>query len=88
MVRDGHDRSGLLRCHASGPLNPDSLPAGRLLVVVHGALRNSDLYLAHALAAAGAGRASTLIVAPQFLADVDVRGRQVPPETLYWDVEG
>lgn len=62
-------------------------PAERLLVVVPGALRNSDLYVAHAQAA-GADQTSTLIVAPQFLGDVDVRGRQVPPQTLYWDVAG
>ncbi len=87
-VHDDDGRSGLLLCHASGPLNSGGLPAERLLVVVHGALRNSDLYLAHAQAAAGADGSGTLIVAPQFLADVDVRGRQVPPDTLYWDVEG
>jgi hypothetical protein len=87
MVRDDHDRSGLLLCHASGPLIPDGSPAERLVVVVHGALRNSDLYLAHAKAAAGVGGAATLIVAPQFLADVDLHGRQVPPKSLYWDVE-
>lgn len=46
-------------------------PAERLLVVVPGALRNSDLYVAHAQAA-GADQTSTLIVAPQFLGDVDV----------------
>lgn len=87
-VHDDDGRSGLLLCHASGPLNSGSLPAERLLVVVHGALRNSDLYLAHAQAAAGADGSGALIVAPQFLADVDVRGRPVPRGTLYWDVEG
>lgn len=87
MVRDDHDQSGLLLCHASGPLISGSSPAERLLVVVHGALRNSDLYLAHAKAAAGVAGAATLIVAPQFLADVDLHGRHVPSESLYWDVE-
>jgi hypothetical protein len=87
MVSDDHDRSGLLLCHASGPLISGSSAAERLLVVVHGALRNSDLYLAHAKAAAGAAGAATLIVAPQFLADVDLHGRKIPPASLYWDVE-
>ena len=46
------DGEGLLPCHASRSL--DTLGAGieRLLVVVHGALRDSDKYFEHAYAAA------------------------------------
>ena len=61
----------------------------RLLVVVHGALRDSDRYFACACAAAKDGGSSTLIVAPQFLASVDLEVRgAVPDDTLYWNVEG
>lgn len=88
-IRDDHGRRGLLLGHASRPLG---LPGGdieRLLVVVHGALRDSDRYLANAQAAAGDLGHSTLIVAPQFLADVDLAGRtSVPYGTLHWEVEG
>jgi hypothetical protein len=74
-----------------------------LLVVVHGALRDAGHYLAHAQAAAGQDASRTLIVAPQFLADVDLRppadgggpdggdpdgGTAPQPGTLYWDAEG
>jgi hypothetical protein len=97
-LRVGGAHGGVLLCHASrAPGSPDP-NASRLLVVVHGALRNAAHYLECARAAAGlAGAASrTLIVAPQFLADVDVRpgpaaaapGADLPPDTLYWDVEG
>src|SRR5262249_33386523 len=82
-------RRGLLLGHASRPLG---LPGGdieRLLVVVHGALRDSDRYLANAQAAAGDLGHSTLIVAPQFLADVDLAGRTSGPDgTLHWQGGG
>lgn len=53
--------------------------------MVHGALRDSDRYLAHAQEAARRSGSDALIVAPQFLADVDAK----PSDgTLYWDVEG
>jgi hypothetical protein len=83
------DGEGLLPCHASRSL--DTLGAGieRLLVVVHGALRDSDKYFEHAYAAAQGMRSSTLIVAPQFLADVDLDVEAAAPDgTLYWEVEG
>jgi hypothetical protein len=57
------------------------------VVVVHGALRDSDRYFAHAGAAAGDSGPATLIVAPQFLAEVDLR-TDTPDDILYWDVEG
>jgi hypothetical protein len=50
----------------------------RLLVVVHGALRDAGNYLAQAQAAAREHASRTLIVAPQFLADVDLRGNPEP----------
>jgi hypothetical protein len=88
---DGHGE-GKLPCYASHRL--DALGPGieRLLVVVHGALRDADRYYGHARkAAVAAGDASSfaLIVAPQFLADVDHAARATAPaDTLYWGVEG
>jgi hypothetical protein len=83
MVRSDDGQAALLPFHASRRLDSGIT---RLLVVVHGALRDSDRYFAHAAAAARDVSSSTLIVAPQFLADVDVRTAP-PKDTLYWDVE-
>jgi hypothetical protein len=75
----------------TSPTPGETLPdgTGRLLVVVHGALRDAGRYLEHAQAAAREHASRSLIVAPQFLADVDLRGGPEPwPGTLYWDAEG
>jgi hypothetical protein len=92
LVRPRNGGSGLLLCHASRPLNSPHPDVEFLIIVVHGALRNSDLYLAHAEAASAAAEAaglSTLVVAPQFLAQVDVGASAgVPDDALFWDVEG
>jgi hypothetical protein len=82
--------SAALPCYTSLSLDePVPGEIDRLLVVVHGALRDADNYLAHATAAARERAASTLIVAPQFLADVDLDGHAEPwPGTLYWETEG
>ncbi len=80
--------TGLLACNASRSLGEPIPDIERLLVVVHGALRDSDKYLEHASATA-LGMKSALIVAPQFLADVDLeRSSPVRSGTLYWEVEG
>ena len=78
-----------LTCHASRPLDGPGRGDGPLVVVVHGALRDSDRYLAHARHAARLAGCDPLIVAPQFLADVDAGvAAGVPDGALYWDVEG
>jgi hypothetical protein len=85
----GADGAGLLVCHASRPLDMTHEAADRLVVVVHGALRDSGSYLACAMAAAGQAGSDAFIVAPQFLADVDVpAGGVIPDRALYWSVEG
>ena len=53
------------------------------MIVVHGALRDSDRYLASARHAARLAASDALIVAPQFLAEVDRADG-----ALYWRVEG
>jgi hypothetical protein len=85
----GADGTGLLVCHASRPLDMTHENAGRLVIVVHGALRDSDSYLAWAIAAAAQAGSDALLVAPQFLADVDVSaGSALPDRALYWSAEG
>jgi len=89
LVRDDHGGQGLLLCHASRPLDMPGDGIERLLIVVHGALRDSGRCLANAQAAAGDQERSTLIVAPQLLADADLVARaDLPGGALYWQVEG
>ena len=77
----GPEGTGLLACHASGPLGAPR--GGPVVIVVHGALRDSDRYLASARHAARLAASDALIVAPQFPADVDRADG-----ALYWRVEG
>jgi len=87
----GPDGTGRLACHASRPLRePRREP---VVIVVHGALRDSGRYLASARHAARLACSDALIVAPQFLADVDRAdrdraGRDRAGDALYWQVEG
>jgi hypothetical protein len=89
IVRDRDGQAGLLSCHASQRLGQPGSGIERLVVVVHGALRDSEQYFAYARAAAGDVASATLIVAPQFLADVDLDALNgAASRPLYWSVEG
>jgi dienelactone hydrolase len=82
----GPEGTGLLACDASDPLGePRRRP---VVVVVHGALRDSDRYLASARHAARLAASDALIVAPQFLTDVDRAHGDRADDALYWQVEG
>lgn len=63
----------------------------RAVLVLHGRLRNADVYYRSArtaqAAAAEAGKATIMIV-PQFLAGIDVDAHHLPPDTLRWSLEG
>ncbi len=92
------------RLAVSSPQGPAVLPVelsanwsrplygvNRVVVMLHGTLRNADAYLRAADQAreqAGALAATTLLVVPQFLADVDVQAHHLPPEFLRWDLDG
>jgi pimeloyl-ACP methyl ester carboxylesterase len=63
----------------------------RAVLVLHGVLRNADVYFHSALeaqAAAGDAGKSTLMIAPQFLAEVDVDAFNLPADTLRWSITG
>lgn len=63
----------------------------RAVLVLHGRLREADVYFKTALgaqAAAGPAGATTLMIAPQFLADVDVSAHGLAADTLRWTWEG
>ena len=82
----GPEGTGRLACHASRPLGDPY--RGPVVVVVHGALRDSDRYLASAQHAARLAGSDALIVAPQFLADVDRADLGRADGILSWAVEG
>lgn len=68
------------------------LPAiSRAIIVLHGRLRNADVYYKSAktaqAAAGDAGKAAIMIV-PQFLSQVDIEAHKLPEETLRWSLEG
>jgi hypothetical protein len=61
------------------------------VIVVHGRLRNADVYNASAekaLAAAGEAGQSAILVVPQFLADIDAAAFHLPAGTLRWSAAG
>ena len=63
----------------------------RAVLVLHGRLRDADVYYRSALtaqAAAGPTGAATLMIVPQFLAGIDVDAYHLPAETLRWSLEG
>jgi pimeloyl-ACP methyl ester carboxylesterase len=63
----------------------------RAVLILHGRLRDADVYFRSAktaqAAAGDAGKAAIMIV-PQFLAGIDIDAYQLPPETLRWTLEG
>ena len=80
--------SGVLRYFATGSL--DGAPGvTRAIINIHGLLRNADSYEATgeaAIAAAHEAAGTTLLITPQFLAEIDVSGHSLPPDTLRWNV--
>lgn len=63
----------------------------RAVVVLHGRLRNADAYYRSALkaqAAAGELGAESLMIAPQFLAGIDVAAHGLSNRTLRWSLVG
>ena len=63
----------------------------RAVLILHGRLRNADVYFRSAekaqTAAGDAGKA-TLMIVPQFLAGIDVDAFGLPADTLRWSREG
>ena len=63
----------------------------RVVIVLHGRLRDADAYLLsaqRALAAADVDGSDTLLIVPQFLASADIVAHGLDPETLHWDWTG
>ncbi len=82
---------GLLPFYANRGLDSVNADVSRAVIVVHGRLRNAGTYFQSALAAleaSGSERSRTLLIAPQFLADTDSRGRALAADILRWDIHG
>ena len=63
----------------------------RAVIILHGRLRDADVYFKsaeRAQAAAGDVGRATLMIVPQFLAEIDVDTHHLPPDTLRWSWEG
>jgi pimeloyl-ACP methyl ester carboxylesterase len=81
-----HLGRGIARYFGSGSLDGDAT-ARRVLIVVHGVLRDADYYYDTGREAiASAHAAHVLLIAPQFVEKVDLHG-SVPADTLYWNGE-
>jgi pimeloyl-ACP methyl ester carboxylesterase len=63
----------------------------RVVIVLHGRLRDADAYLLsaeRALAAADVDATDTLLIVPQFLASADIAAHDLDQDTLHWDWTG
>jgi len=62
----------------------------RAVIVLHGRRRDADTYwhaAGNAASAGGSAAHGSLLIVPQFLADVDVRHHRLPPEMTHWTLE-
>ena len=88
LTVEGSQGSGVLPLYvAGGDWTKPSPGVTRAVLVFHGLLRDADVYLKSgeaALAEAGDAGRGTLLVVPQFLADMDLPAHGLPPDTLHW----
>ncbi|HEY7842940.1 MAG TPA: alpha/beta hydrolase [Bradyrhizobium sp.] len=85
------DNKGMLPLYLSSDWSKPQPAITRAVLVLHGRLRNADVYFRSARtaqAAAGDVGKSTIMIVPQFLAEVDIEGWHLPPDTLRWTLEG
>jgi len=82
---------GILPLYLSGDWSMPLPSINRAIIVLHGRLRNADLYYRSAKtaqAAAGDEGKTTLMIVPQFLAEIDIDAHKLAPDTLRWSLEG
>jgi pimeloyl-ACP methyl ester carboxylesterase len=87
FVVDAPEGRGVLRYFGTGSLDGDA-SAERVLIDIHGLLRNADTYERTGeavLAAADDRAASTFLITPQFLTQIDVTAHALPAATLRWE---
>jgi len=76
-------------CCWSQPIDQKDENIERVIIVIHGVLRNADEYYPNMMAAVEQANAlkSTLVVAPQFLIEEDAVRFELPVEIPYWGGE-
>jgi pimeloyl-ACP methyl ester carboxylesterase len=82
---------GVLPLYVSRDWNRPLPDVTRAVLVIHGRLRNADVYWRSAeaaAAAAGPAASTTVMIVPQFLADIDIPARNLSPDTLHWSLDG
>jgi pimeloyl-ACP methyl ester carboxylesterase len=82
---------GVLPLYVSRDWSVPAQEVTRAVVVLHGWLRNADVYYRSALtaqAAAGSAGQAAIMIVPQFLADIDVDAYHLPADTLRWTWDG
>lgn len=82
---------GMLAIYADHRLDAAAPDVKRVLLIVHGTLRNADTYFAsgkQAVRDAGAAGAGTLVAAPQFLTHTDIQAFDLPADMLAWTAGG
>ena len=79
--------TGVLVLYLSRDWNTPQPGITRAVVLVHGVL-GRDVYVRSAdeLATASGASRTTLLIAPQFLSDLDVRNRRLPDAILHWRI--
>ncbi|SDI63573.1 hypothetical protein [Paraburkholderia phenazinium] len=95
-VASGRLRVSTARGFGSVPVyrsadDASEMRVSRVVIVLHGRLRDADAYLLsaqRALAAADVSAADTLLLVPQFLASADIAAHGLDQDTLHWDWTG
>lgn len=80
--------TGLAPLFTTGAWDAPQAGVERAVILIHGRLRNADMYFnlaQRARTAAGRNSLDTLLVVPQFLASADAQAHRVAPATLRWD---
>ncbi len=83
--------SGTIPVYADRNLDAPAPDVQRVLVIVHGILRNADVYFATGqkiVRNAGDTAAGTMVVAPQFLTQADAQAFHLSPDVLRWTRSG
>jgi hypothetical protein len=78
-------------CCQNNPLDEFNPGINRLVIVIHGAVRNADEYFQGVLEAgvsAGGADKISLIIAPQFIIEEDIKAFQLGGDMAYWSENG
>ena len=82
---------GMLPLYVSADWSKPLPEISRAVLVLHGRLRDADVYFRSAMtaqAAAGDAGKMVIMIVPQFLAGIDIDAYHLPPDTLRWTLEG